>query len=90
MKEFKAKVIELDEAFFLTLEQTDNIEKAVDVLKTFKEEQSQDINQLQTMIDYVKTEGIVTPLTDSEREVLVDGDAGCWYKVPDDIRSNLV
>jgi len=90
MKEFKAKVIELDEAFFLTLEQTDNIEKAVDVFKTFKEEQSQDINQLQTMIDYVKTEGIVTPLTDSEREVLVDGDAGCWYKVPDDIRSNLI
>ena len=90
MKEFKAKVIELDEAFFLTLEQTDNIKKAVDVFKKFKEEQSQDINQLQTMIDYVKTEGIVTPLTDSEREVLVDGDAGCWYKVPDDIRSNLI
>jgi hypothetical protein len=90
MKEFKAKVIELDEAFFLTLEQTDNIEKAVDVFKTFKEEQSQDINQLQTMIDYIESEKIVTPLTDSEREVLVDSDAGCWYKVPDDIRSNLV
>ena len=90
MTEFKAKVIELDEAFFLTLEQTDNIEKAVDVFKTFKEEQSQDINKLQTMIDYIESEKIVTPLTDSEREVLVDGDAGCWYRVDDDIRSNLI
>ena len=59
-------------------------------MKEFKEEQSQDINQLQTMIDYIESEKIVTSLTDSEREVLVDSDAGCWYKVPDDIRSNLV
>jgi|GEM_PF-3884378 len=90
MKEFKAKVIGLDEAFVLTLEQAGDIEKAVDVFKTSKEEQSQDINQMQTMIDYIESEKIVTPLTDSEREVLVDGDAGCWYRVDDDIRSNLI
>ena len=90
MKEFSAKVINLDEAFFVTLELTDDKENAVKYFHDFKEAQANGEDQTETMIEYIKSEEIVEPLTDAEREVLVDGDAGFWYKVDPDCRSNII
>lgn len=88
MKTFKTKFIEMDEAFFLTLEQTDNVDKAVEMFKAFKTTQDTQDDLTDKINAYIESEEIVTPITDDERNCF-DVDDGFWYKVDPDTRTNL-
>lgn len=88
MKTFETKFIEMDEAFFLTLEQTDNVDKAVEIFKAFKAAQDSHDDFTDEMNQYIIDEEIVTPISDDERNCF-DVDSGFWYKVDNDIRTNL-